>query len=71
MLSTDFSTPNFIHNTNILITLGNTSAETKDCTIAYNNLYQSRFLNHVFLYQIWTNKSITVLILFLTFTQFL
>jgi len=37
MLSTDFSTnrtPNFIQNTDILITLGNTSAENKgfECT---------------------------------------
>jgi len=42
MVSTDFSkncAPNFIQNTNILITFGNMSAENKglECTIAYNN----------------------------------
>jgi len=49
MLSTDFF-DNFIQNTDILITLGNTNDENKrlKCTIAYNNTI-SRFLNHVFI----------------------
>jgi len=49
-LSTDFLTiraPNFIQNTNILITFGKTSVENigLECTIAYNNI-ESRFPNH-------------------------
>jgi len=53
MLSTVFSTdcaPNFIQNTDILITLGYTCAENKGLeSIAYNNI-ESRFQNHVFLH---------------------
>jgi len=54
MLSADFLTdcaPNFIQNTDILITitLGNTSAENKglECTFTYNNI-ENRFPNHDF-----------------------
>jgi len=60
-MSTDFSTncaPNFIQNmSDNLITLGNTNAENKglECTIAYNNV-ESRFPNHVFLYQLWLDQ---------------
>jgi len=38
-----------IQNTDILITLGNTSVENKgfECTIGYNNI-ESRFPNHIF-----------------------
>jgi len=45
---TSFKTP--------IITLGNMSAENKElkCTIAYNNI-ESRFPNHVFLYQLGVN----------------
>jgi len=41
--------PNYIQNTDILITLGNKSAKNKglECTIAYNNI-ESAFHNHVF-----------------------
>jgi len=44
-----YCAPNFIQNTDILISLGNTSAEEKglEYTIAYNNI-GSRFQNHVF-----------------------
>jgi len=45
MLSTDFfDCFDIIQKTDILITIGNTSAETKDlsCKIAYNNI-ESRF----------------------------
>jgi len=43
--------PNFIQNTDILITLGITSAENKglECTISYNNIIECRFPNHVFM----------------------
>jgi len=49
ILSTDLLTPNFIQNTDILITRGNKSAEIKgfECAIAYNNT-ESTFLHHVF-----------------------
>jgi len=57
MLTADFSTncvPNFIQNTDILITFGNTSAKNQglECTIAYNNI-ESQFANHAFLNQLW------------------
>jgi len=50
----DFSTncaPNFIQNTDILITLGNTSAENKglECTIAYNRTSKVGFSKPCFL----------------------
>jgi len=59
MLTTDFSTNcalKFIQNTDSLITLGNTSAESKrlGCTIAYNNI-ESTLPHHVFLYKILRN----------------
>jgi len=53
MLSTDFfDCFDIIQKTDILITIGNTSAETKDlsCKIAYNNI-ESRF-PYFFLYQL-------------------
>jgi len=51
-VSTDILTncaPNFIQNCDVLITLGNMSAENKEieCTIAYNNI-ENMFPNHVF-----------------------
>jgi len=56
MLSTNFSTycaPNYIQNTDNIITLGNTYECRKkglECTIAYTNI-ESGFPNH-FLYQL-------------------
>jgi len=63
-LSIEFSTncaPNFIQNSNILITLGNTNAENKglECAIAYNDI-KSRFPSHVFLYQLCSNRDFTI-----------
>jgi len=65
MLSTDFSTNcalNFIHNTDILITLGNMSAKNKglERTIAYNNI-ESRFPKPWFLYQLCFEVEYTVI----------
>jgi len=57
MFDVDLSTncaPNFIQNTDILITLENTGAESKglEFTIAYINI-KSRFPQPCFLYQLW------------------
>jgi len=53
LLSTDFLTncAHFNQNTDIFITLENTSVENKglECTIAYNNMIENKFSNHVFI----------------------